>query len=228
MEVIVLAGGLGTRLRDEVRELPKCMAPVNGKPFLAYVFNYLECQHADQVILSLGYKHEAVTDWLKTKAFTFKIKWVLEKEPLGTGGGVKRALHKSEEDSVFVINGDTLFTVDLHRMRQCASDTTSKAVLALKPMKHYDRYGSVLLNEEKDIIGFTEKAYREEGLINGGIYLLNKKAERFDSFPDRFSLEKDFLERETSGSLKGYVSDSYFIDIGIPEDYRKAQKELAL
>lgn len=227
MEAIVLAGGLGTRLREEVKDIPKCMAPVSGKPFLEYVLNYLESQFVDQVILSLGYKHDVVTDWLKTKAFTFKIKWVIEQEPLGTGGGVRRALNKSEQPQVFILNGDTLFKVNLQEM-QAASDEFHKAVLALKPMSNFDRYGAVQMDEAKNIIAFEEKQFRETGLINGGVYLLNKRSEDFRAFPDKFSLETDFLERQTgSKSLKGYESDAYFIDIGVPEDYQRAQTELA-
>jgi D-glycero-alpha-D-manno-heptose 1-phosphate guanylyltransferase len=226
MEAIVLAGGLGTRLREEVNDIPKCMAPVNGKPFLEYVLNYLESQFVDQVILALGYKYESIIDWLKTKAFTFKIKWVIEQEPLGTGGGIKRALNKSEEQQVFILNGDTLFKVDLRQMR-AASDQLHKAVLALKPMDNFDRYGVVQLDESQNIIAFEEKEFRKTGLINGGVYLLNKRSENFRAFPDKFSLETDFLEKEAgSKTLKGFTSTAYFIDIGIPEDYQRAQKEL--
>jgi D-glycero-alpha-D-manno-heptose 1-phosphate guanylyltransferase len=226
MEAIVLAGGLGTRLREEVNDIPKCMAPVNGKPFLEYVLNYLESQFVDQVILALGYKYESIIDWLKTKAFTFKIKWVIEQEPLGTGGGIKRALNKSEEQQVFILNGDTLFKVDLRQMR-AASDQLHKAVLALKPMDNFDRYGVVQLDESQNIIAFEEKEFRKTGLINGGVYLLNKRSENFRAFPDKFSLETDFLEKEAgSKTLKGFTSNAYFIDIGIPEDYQRAQKEL--
>jgi D-glycero-alpha-D-manno-heptose 1-phosphate guanylyltransferase len=180
----------------------------------------------DQVILALGYKYESIIDWLKTKAFTFKIKWVIEQEPLGTGGGIKRALNKSEEQQVFILNGDTLFKVDLRQMR-AASDQLHKAVLALKPMDNFDRYGVVQLDESQNIIAFEEKEFRKTGLINGGVYLLNKRSENFRAFPDKFSLETDFLEKEAgSKTLKGFTSNAYFIDIGIPEDYQRAQKEL--
>ena len=227
MECIVLAGGLGTRLREVVEEVPKCLAPVAGKPFLAHVLLYLEAQFVDHVILSLGYQHEQVIEWLRHKAFTFKLSWVIEKEPRGTGGGIKLALNKSKEQKVFVLNGDTLFRVALRKMESILQEE-DKAVLALKPMKEFSRYGSVTLNEEQQIIAFKEKTFVEEGLINGGIYLLNKSQEDFSNFPDKFSFEQDFLEQQLSApSLRAYVSDSYFIDIGIPEDYQRAQTELA-
>jgi len=225
MECIILAGGLGTRLSSVVSDVPKCMAPVAGVPFLEHVLRYLEAQFADHVILSLGYKSEAVIEYLRQKAFTFKVSWVLEAEPLGTGGGIRRALMKSKEQQVFILNGDTFFEVDLSAMG-AALDPGAKALLALKPMKAYDRYGSVRLGEDNRVIAFEEKQYRDEGLINGGICLLNKARENLSAFPEKFSFEKEFLEPEAArGGLQGFVSDTYFIDIGIPEDYHRAQTD---
>ena len=228
MECIILAGGLGTRLSGVVSDVPKCMAPVAGAPFLAHILHYLEQQFVDSVVFSLGYKSEVVIEYLRSKAFTFKTSWVLEKEPMGTGGGIKRALMKSKEQEVFILNGDTMFNVDLRAMK-ASFNNNYKAMLALKPMKDYDRYGSVQLDEENRITAFEEKEFRKEGLINGGVYLLNKAKENLSTFPDKFSFEKDFLEQETGkGTLQGFVSDTYFIDIGIPEDYYRAQQELKL
>ncbi|RYZ51011.1 MAG: hypothetical protein EOP49_12655, partial [Sphingobacteriales bacterium] len=128
MECIILAGGLGTRLSGVVNDVPKCMAPVAGEPFLAHVLQYLERQFVDSVIFSLGYKSEVVIDYLRTKAYTFKSAWVLEKEPMGTGGGIKRALMKSRDKEVFILNGDTMFDVDLRAMK-AAFDPKYKAML---------------------------------------------------------------------------------------------------
>lgn len=226
MECIVLAGGLGTRLQHVVPDVPKCLAPVNGQPFLAHLFRYLEQQYCDHVILSLGYKYEMVLEWLKTKAFTFKISWVIEKEPLGTGGGLKRALLKCHSDQCFVMNGDTLFDIPLRNMNELLSEGV-KAVLALKPMQHFERYGTVILDDNQYITGFREKQPCPSGLINGGIYLLNQVTTLFKDMPERFSLEQAFFEPEAGkGSLKGYIDEGYFIDIGVEEDYNRAQKEI--
>lgn len=226
MECIILAGGLGTRLRSEIEDIPKCMAPINGKPFLEYLLEYLETQFVDSVILSLGYQHRVVSDWLNGKAFTFKIQRVVETDPLGTGGGIKLALRKAKEAQAFILNGDTLFPVDLRAMKAQLAPS-DKVVVALKPMKDFDRYGSVVLNESNQIEGFREKQFCENGLINGGVYLLNTALENLHQFPDQFSFEKDFLEKEAGlGSLRGFPADSYFIDIGIPEDYHRAEREL--
>lgn len=225
MECIILAGGFGTRLGSVVSDVPKCLAPVAGQPFLAYILKQLEAHFADHVILSLGYKHEMVIDFLRTKAFTFKISWVIEKEPLGTGGGIKLALAKAKNNEVFVLNGDTFFDVNLQQMKSAITDT-DKAAIALKPLNKFERYGSVQMNEQNVITDFEEKQFKEQGLINGGIYLLNRRNAGLNNFEDKFSFEKDFLKPEAAtGMLKGFVSDTYFIDIGIPEDYYKAQED---
>lgn len=226
MECIVLAGGLGTRLRSELEDIPKCMAPINGKPFLEYIFDYLERQFVDTVILSLGYKHRVVADWLNGKAFTFKIHRVVEQEPMGTGGGIKLALRKAREAQAFVINGDTLFDVDLRAMKE-VMQPNDKAVIALKTMEKFERYGVVSMDAQNRILAFEEKKYCENGLINGGVYLFNTALESLHNFPDKFSFENDFLEPEARNkTLRGFKSDGYFIDIGIPEDYKRAQEEL--
>lgn len=225
MECILLAGGLGTRLSGVVNDVPKCMAPVAGEPFLAHLLRYLENQFVDNVIFSLGYKSEVVIEYLRTKAYTFKTSWVLEPEPLGTGGGIRRALMKSKEEDVFILNGDTMFDVDLRAMKTAFSKD-HKAILALKPMLDFERYGSVQLNGQNEIIAFNEKQFQKEGLINGGVYLINKTKAGLESFPEKFSFETAFLEPEAQNhALQGFVSDSYFIDIGIPEDYYKAQED---
>lgn len=220
MEVIILAGGLGTRLRSVVEDVPKCMASVAGKPFLEHLMNYLEQQFVDHVILSLGYKHEVATDWLRGKAFTFKVSWVIEKEPLGTGGGIQLAMRKAKKNQVFVLNGDTYFPVDLRKMQQALTSETP-LVVALKAMKNFDRYGTVTVNETDDIIAFHEKQACTEGLINGGTYLLNNKLINIEQFKAPFSFEQMVLEKYKG--QKASIQDVPFIDIGIPEDFEKAQ-----
>lgn len=226
MECIILAGGLGTRLQHVIPDLPKCLAPVNSKPFLAYLMDYLEQQYCDHVILSLGYKADKVLDWLKDRAFTFKVSWVIEQQPLGTGGAVKKALQKCTEEDCFILNGDTIFEVPLTALKD-ARTATSKAVVALKPMSAFDRYGSVHTDQHGTILSFEEKKFCEEGNINGGVYLLQNVFDVFKDFPDQFSLEKDFFEPEAAkGTLRAVVSDNFFIDIGVEEDYQLAQKLL--
>src|SRR4051812_4105319 len=144
MEAIVLAGGLGTRLRGVIgEETPKCMAPVAGKPFLHYLLQYAVEQGVTRAVLSLGHKSESVTTWLATQRLPLEIDWVIETEPLGTGGGIQLALAQCKADDVFVLNGDTLFLVDMAEMLRFHHQHSSEATLALKAMKQFERYGTV-------------------------------------------------------------------------------------
>lgn len=227
MECIILAGGKGTRLAGVVKDVPKCMADVNGRPFLDHLMEYLEQQQVQHVILSLGYMHEHITNWLKGKAFLFKVSWVIERESLGTGGGIKLALKKAKTNRVIVVNGDTLFKINVRDLyKEDLSDMY--AAVALKKMEEFDRYGRVSLDDSSHITEFHEKEYCREGLINGGTYILNLEKEDLSSYPDMFSFEKDYLEKVVvDGKLKGKVYDDYFIDIGIPEDYEKIKRDLS-
>lgn len=226
MECIILAGGMGTRLQSVVADVPKCMAPVNDQPFLHYIFNYLEQQECSNIILSLGYKHEYVTQWLKTQRRSFKIKFVVEREPLGTGGGIKLAIAESQSNNVFVLNGDTMFRADLQSMFKFHNEKNAAATLALKPMQQFERYGAVEANNDQRITNFHEKKYREQGLINGGIYLLNKRSFLEKPFPQKFSMEQDYFEANVADQkMYGFVSNGYFIDIGIPAHYKQAQQD---
>jgi D-glycero-alpha-D-manno-heptose 1-phosphate guanylyltransferase len=225
VEIIILAGGMGTRLQRVVSDVPKCMAPVAGKPFLYYLLATLEKAGFAHIILSLGYKHEAIEEWLDTLSFSMRISFAIEKEPLGTGGAVRHALSQAEEPDVFILNGDTFLEVDYAGMLELHQQTKATATLALKRMEKFSRYGVVEVDDRSHrIIRFLEKQYCESGLINGGTYLIKKEA--LDLFPEKFSLEKAFFEANVSdGFLSGFLSDGYFIDIGIPEDYTRAQKD---
>lgn len=221
-EAIILAGGLGTRLKSVVNDKPKCMAVIAGCPFLKYLFKYLEKEKFTHVILALGYKSQSVLDWISAQNFSFDVSYVVEKEPLGTGGAIKLALEKTFAKDVFVLNGDTFFEVDTEKLRTLHEGMNAELTLALKPMVHFDRYGSVELDSEKRVIRFNEKKQVKEGLINGGIYLLNKEIFK-DVFPQKFSFETDIMEARISTlNIFGDIQNSYFIDIGIPSDYEKA------
>lgn len=225
---IILAGGLGTRLRSAVSDLPKCMAPVAGKPFIVYVIDHLKQQGIRQFIFALGYKSEAFTDLLAQTLPTDSFKLSVEPEPLGTGGAIKLACNHLTEKTSLVANGDTLFRVNIDKMAGFHHMCGAHCTLALKPMQNFDRYGVVELNKDYSIRSFKEKQFYESGYINGGVYLLH--AEKFlqEELPEKFSFEKDYLEKlYSTRRMYGVIQDEYFIDIGIPEDYERAQKELA-
>lgn len=226
-ETIILAGGLGTRLRSVVADLPKCMAPVAGRPFLFYVINYLRLQGVEKFIFSLGYKHEIILDYLNDQFSTLNFQCSIEEEPLGTGGAIQLACQHSTEKNVIIVNGDTLFKMDVDVINAFHEHQKADCTLALKPMRHFDRYGIVELNEKGLITDFREKQFYENGLINGGVYVLNVENFLAKKFPAKFSFEKDYLEQHyQQGKIAGIIQDNYFIDIGIPEDYSRVQDEL--
>ena len=228
-EAIILAGGLGTRLRPAVSDLPKCMAPINGKPFLDYLVQYLQRQGITHFIFSVGYLHEIIEAHLRENYPLLSYQLSIENEPLGTGGGIRWACEKSNQKTVLVCNGDTLYKADVAALSAFHENTGAQCTLSLKPMNNFDRYGAVVLNEDHSIRSFSEKQFYATGLINGGVYALETAVFLKKNFPEKFSFEKDYLEKEATKNnpvLFGMVQDEYFIDIGIPEDFEKAKSEL--
>lgn len=226
-EAIILAGGLGTRLRSVVPDLPKCMAPVNNKPFLTYVIHHLLQQGVDHFIFSLGYLSQPIVDFLLESFPTLHFSLSLEDEPLGTGGAIRQALTFAESKDVLVTNGDTLFKVDMEELFNFHEIKQAECTLCLKPMHNFDRYGVVETDTENRIISFREKQRYDEGVINGGVYLIDKMRYLQENLPVKFSFEKDYLEKLFAvRKFYGMNQNEYFIDIGIPEDFQKAQLEL--
>jgi len=226
-EAIILAGGLGTRLRDAVPDLPKCMAPVNERPFIGYVIQHLKEQGVERFIFSLGYKHNYFNDYLLKELNADQFELCIEDEPLGTGGAIQYAATFVKGEDVIVTNGDTLFNVDIAALSKQHLSNQSHCTLSLKPMKDFERYGVVEIDEKATIVSFKEKKYYKEGLINGGVYALNLATLLHKSLPPKFSFEKEYLEAYfTERNFFATVQQAYFIDIGIPEDYAKAARDL--
>ena len=226
-EAIILAGGPGTRLRDTIPDLPKCMAPVNGRPFLFYVINYLRSQGIEKFVFSLGYKHELIEEYLNEQFLTLNYQCVVEKEPLGTGGAIQLACSKAVDENIAVVNGDTLFKADLHEAALFHNNNNAECTLLLKPMSNFDRYGVVEISADGLVSSFREKKNYAYGNINAGLYMLNKNKFLDEEFPAKFSFETDYLEKLfRERRIYGLVQDGYFIDIGIPQDYKQAQADL--
>ncbi len=223
-DVIILAGGLGTRLKSVVKDVPKPMAPVAGRPFVDYILESLPLANVNSLIFSVGYKHEVVQDYYNDTYKGVKIIYSIENEPLGTGGGIKLALFKSTENHCLIVNGDTFFGIDYEQFWQNHNLFKHDITLALKSVESPDRYGTVLL-EKNEIVKFSEKTVGlKNGLINGGIYWV--KTNVVDKMPksEIFSFETEFLETQVNQlKIGGYIDDSMFIDIGIPVDYERAQ-----
>jgi D-glycero-alpha-D-manno-heptose 1-phosphate guanylyltransferase len=223
-EVIVLAGGLGTRLKSEINDLPKCLAPVKGWPMLFYIINYLKSQGLNKFIFSLGYKSELVIDYVNNNHSDLNSIFAVETEPLFTGGAINFASKYCLEDDVLIVNADTFFDIDLELFYSCHLESHSNCSVALKKMNDFDRYGVINLIGNK-VVSFEEKRHFENGLINGGIYILNLLNFKKHSFFISFSFEKEYLEKYTSiDQINGFEFDNFFIDIGVPGDYKFAQE----
>ena len=227
MEAIVLAGGLGTRLQTVVRDIPKSMALIHGRPFLEYQLDFLIANGISKVILSVGYKRKTIMEHFKSRYRTLAIDYAIEEEPLGTGGGIRLSFWKIKADRAFVLNGDSLFRIDLDLMLEKHLEKKADITIALRKMEQTGRYGSVLFNRNRRITGFLEKNVSSvPGFINGGIYVINKSYLMEPFFRGKFSMEKDCFERfYTDARFFGFPSEGYFLDIGIPEDYKRAQYE---
>jgi D-glycero-alpha-D-manno-heptose 1-phosphate guanylyltransferase len=222
MEAIILAGGMGTRLQAVVADVPKPMAPVNDKPFLNYLLQWIARYPVKKIILSVGYKNESIREYFKDSFGRIPVEYATEVKPLGTGGAVINALEKTGSNYILIMNGDTWFPINLNKLYSVHTDKKHVFTIALKRMRKFSRYGSVECTGNT-ITRFNERKYCEEGFINGGIYLVNKDFFKTRQFPEVFSLEKDTLVREAGTSvLKGMVFNDPFIDIGVPEDYRRA------
>ncbi|MGH2328078.1 D-glycero-D-manno-heptose 1-phosphate guanosyltransferase [Campylobacter taeniopygiae] len=215
MKAIVLCGGLGTRLKSVIKDIPKPMAPINNKPFLEFIFTYLKKQKINEIILAVSYKYEIIQEYFKDEFLDIKVRYSIEKEPLGTGGAIKQALELVKEDCL-VLNGDTFFDIDLTKMKL----DKSKICLALKKMNDFDRYGSVELDKMGNITSFKEKQYLKQGLINGGIYLISKDIFQDFHLENKFSFEEFLQENYKNLKARAEIFEDYFIDIGIPEDYK--------
>lgn len=215
-EAIILCGGLGTRLRSVISDVPKPMAPIKNKPFLAFVLEYLKKQNISRVVLAVSYKYEIIQEYFGNSYLGMQILYSIEKEPLGTGGAILEALNLINSDSCYVLNGDTFFDVNLDRLKLDDSDIC----VALKPMKNFDRYGSVDIDNNSYISAFNEKKFTSNGLINGGVYLIKKNIFNSFNLPNKFSFEEFFQENFLTFNAKATVFDDYFIDIGIPQDYK--------
>jgi D-glycero-alpha-D-manno-heptose 1-phosphate guanylyltransferase len=229
-EAIVLAGGLGTRIQSVLPGIPKCLAPVAGKPFLDYVINHFRNQGIEKFIFATGYKSEMIEDYLNHHS---QIEYLVskEKEPLGTGGAIKLAAQQASTKNILVLNGDTLFRINVGKLNTLHNLHEAICTLSLKPMKNIDRYGVVELEPDQSIKCFKEKQYYREGLINGGVYALNAEYFLDLNLPEKFSFELDYLGKNTSevsneNKIYASIQDEYFIDIGIPQDYERAQREL--
>lgn len=229
MHAIILAGGFGTRLKSAIGEdIPKPMAPVNGEPFLAHFIRYLQGQGVSRVTLAVHHLGHTIKEYFGTQFEEVQIDYVEEETPLGTGGAVRFALQQTKPTTpVIITNGDSFVNVDYAAMREAHINTGTTLSIALANMPDCSRYGEVMFDESGTIVSFQYPGRPQPGWISTGNYIVSP--EIFDAYDlqESFSFEADF-QRTHVGKInaRAWRTEGYFIDIGVPDDYARAQTEL--
>ena len=229
MQAILLAGGLGTRLRSVVSDRPKPMALIEGRPFMEYVTRELVRSGMTDIIFAVGYKGPMVEEHFGDgERFGFHASYAYEETLLGTAGAIKNAGRFVTEERFFVLNADTFYQIDYTRLKRLQDSLDLDMALVLREVPDVSRYGQAILDGKGFLTAFNEKTEETRmGTINGGIYLMRRSL--MDTIPEgKVSLENDMIPkwlREGKG-LGGFVNDGYFIDIGIPEAYRQFQEDV--
>lgn len=228
IQVVILAGGYGTRLRSIVSDRPKCMALIQGKPFLEYQIKFLMSHGLTNFIICSGYKHEHISEYFGDgRVLSANVKYSVEKEQLGTGGAIKNALHLLENNFI-VLNGDTICNLSYDSFVNFHNKKKAHVSMVLAKIVNNSRYDTVITDNTDGIISFSEKIRdSSRSFINAGIYLIEKNSIDWETFPTNFSLEKElFPILLTKKRFFGFKSNDYFIDIGIPEDFTRFQEEI--
>jgi D-glycero-alpha-D-manno-heptose 1-phosphate guanylyltransferase len=225
---LILAGGLGTRLKHLLDDIPKPMAPIKGKPFLHFIIDNLIEAKFERIVFSLGYRAEVVSDYFGHSAYHVKFDYITEPEQLGTGGAIKHGIIEAglmDEDILYILNGDTYCDIPFDEMLEFHQENNSDLTISAKTMQNFDRYGTIEISESGKIQKFQEKMPRESGIINTGIYIVKPKTFLAHCpVEEKFSFEKDIMEKNVNIlNIYAFLNDGFFIDIGIPEDYEKAQ-----
>jgi D-glycero-alpha-D-manno-heptose 1-phosphate guanylyltransferase len=229
LPAIILAGGFGTRLASVVSDRPKPMADIAGKPFLERLLNRLIAQGVTRAVLAVGYKREVIQAHFGNEYRGLPIAYSEEIEPLGTGGAMRKAFDEQKLDFALVLNGDTFCTVELPVLVKTHRHSGAAATLVLLDVDDAGRYGAVELGSDGRISAFREKNPQPApGLINAGVYALERRV--FDLAPadTKFSFETEVLQKSAATArFAGHVTKATFIDIGVPDDYHRAQTLLA-
>ncbi|OON35652.1 hypothetical protein BTJ39_22065 [Izhakiella australiensis] len=215
-DVVILAGGYGTRLKSISGDIPKPMVDISGKPFLYRLMEYVESQGVKRIVLSLSYEADYIIKRVTMdNPVKCEVDFVVEKNPLGTGGGIKYACSKVNTEKFIVLNGDTY--CELNYQEFISASYHSDLLISGVEVDDVSRYGSLDIDEDFNVNAVVEKGKKGKGVINSGIYILSK--ENIQNYPlDSFSFEQDLLPT-FKGRFKAFISKAYFIDIGIPDDY---------
>lgn len=222
---VILAGGLGIRLRPVIPDHPKVLAPIHGRPFITILLDQLRAVGINRIILCTGYKAGIVKDRIGEKYKNVNILYSEESQPLGTGGAIKLAQGKISSEIFVVMNGDSYVNAKLSRFFDWFESAEHAAAIYLTKVNNIKRYGHIVTSKDGEVEKFIEKGSScGPGWINAGIYMLNKKL--FKSIPEAksFSLENHFFPSLIGKGLYGYQYKTEFIDIGTPESFFKADK----
>jgi D-glycero-alpha-D-manno-heptose 1-phosphate guanylyltransferase len=220
---VILAGGLGTRLRPVIADQPKALAEVAGRPFLTYIFDQLIGAHVREVVLCTGYLSEHIRAAFGDRYQGLRIFYSVEKAPLGTGGALRLALASFRSDPVLVMNGDSYCDVMLEDFWQWHQARPAVASLLLTQVSDTGRFGRVRVAENGMVTDFAEKgAAGGAGLINSGIYLLGRGMIASIPVDTTVSLEREVFSRLVGCGLYGFATSARFLDIGTPDAYRSA------
>lgn len=227
MQALILAGGLGTRLRSVVSDLPKVMAEVAGRPFLAHLLDRLASQGFTRVVLAVSYKREAIMAYFGDRHGGLDIAYSIEMQPLGTGGAIRQALGKADAGPCFVLNGDTWLELDYATMLNAHCQAEAAISMAVKQVDDVSRFGALDVDAGR-VKAFLEKGRTGAGTINAGVYVLETGIFDATPLPEQFSFEADFLMPQLQ-RLRPLVFETAgdFIDIGVPDDYFRAQRLFA-
>ena len=228
LRAFVLCGGAGTRLRPVLADRPKSMALISGAPFLRLLLERLRCQGVDDVILGTGYMAEKIESYFGSgNDLGMRIRYSREHEPLGTGGALKLA-EPLISDPILVLNGDSYVEWNLVPVLELFKTKDADLVIVLHAVADVTRYGSVALDQDGRVTQFVEKGVAAgPGLINAGVYLLRKQIVRGLPSSTAISLERHVFPRLLDRQVYGLVCTGFFIDIGIPDDFKRAQMLLA-
>lgn len=219
---VILAGGLGTRLRSVVTDMPKVLAEVCGRPFLTYVLDQLADAGVQQVVLCTGYLGEQVYDVLGDSYKNLILTYSQERSPLGTAGALRLASSLMRSDPVLIMNGDSFFQADLLAFYNWYCQQQPDCALLLTQVADTQRFGRVHADSDGKILSFTEKGQPGPGWINAGVYLLSQRVLQTIPAQKTISLEQDMFPVWVGQNFYAYRQAGAFLDIGVPESYAAA------
>ncbi|KPK41110.1 MAG: hypothetical protein AMJ78_06400 [Omnitrophica WOR_2 bacterium SM23_29] len=229
IDVLILCGGEGKRLRGIIEDRPKPMAEIRGRPFLDILIDYIASQGFRRFILCAGYKGEIVRRYYKNKHGSLNILVLKESKLLGTAGAIKNAESIIKSNPFLVMNGDSFCSLDLHKFINFHKEKKASFSMVLVNTKANKDYGVVNIDSSRRIISFSEKIKAKKGvLINSGIYLFGKRIFSVIEAGKKLSLECDIFPRIVAEGFYGYVTKGRFIDIGTPDRYERAKGRFRL